>query len=35
LLAPYTSEQMEALPVGLTVNNPKNDSPKYIEPASV
>jgi putative SOS response-associated peptidase YedK len=34
LLVPYSSEGMEARPVGLWVNNPKNDGPKCLEPAS-
>jgi putative SOS response-associated peptidase YedK len=34
LLVPYRSAGMEARPVGLWVNNPKNDSPKCLEPAS-
>ena len=31
LLVPYTSAGMEARPVGLWVNNPKNDGPKCLE----
>jgi putative SOS response-associated peptidase YedK len=34
LLVPYRSAGMEARPVGLWVNNPKNDGPKCLEPAS-
>jgi putative SOS response-associated peptidase YedK len=34
LLLPYTGDDMEARPVGLWVNNPKNDGPKCLEPAS-
>jgi putative SOS response-associated peptidase YedK len=34
LLVPYTSAGMEARPVGLWVNNPKNDGPKCLESAS-
>jgi putative SOS response-associated peptidase YedK len=34
LLVPYTSADMEAHPVGLWVNNPKNDGPKCLGPAS-
>jgi putative SOS response-associated peptidase YedK len=34
LLVPYSSEGMEARPVGLWVNNPRNDGPKCLEPAS-
>jgi putative SOS response-associated peptidase YedK len=33
LLVPYTTAKMEARPVGLWVNNPKNDGPKCLEPA--
>lgn len=33
LLVPYCSASMEARPVGLWVNNPKNDGPKCLEPA--
>jgi putative SOS response-associated peptidase YedK len=33
LLVPYISEEMEARPVGLWVNNPKNDGPKCLEQA--
>jgi putative SOS response-associated peptidase YedK len=32
LLVPYSSEGMEARPVGLSVNNPKNDGSKCLEP---
>jgi hypothetical protein len=31
---PYPGERMEAFPIGLRVNNPKNDDPKCIEPLS-
>ncbi len=34
LLVPYNSEALEAPPVGLWVNNPKNYEPKCLEPAS-
>lgn len=34
LVVPYSSEGMEARPVGLWVNNPKNDGPKCLERAS-
>ncbi len=34
LLVPYNSEEMVAHPVGLFVNNPKNDGPKCLESAS-
>jgi putative SOS response-associated peptidase YedK len=34
LLVPSSSEGMEARPVGLWVNNPKNDGPKCLEPVS-
>ncbi len=33
LLVPYTSEGMEARPVGLWVNNPKHEGSKCLEPA--
>lgn len=32
MLKPYPPEQMQAYPVSRMVNNPKNDSPKCIEP---
>ena len=32
LLAPYTAQAMEAYAVSPTVNSPRNDSPKCIEP---
>jgi len=32
LLVPYSSDSMEARPVGLWVNNPKNDGTKCLEP---
>jgi putative SOS response-associated peptidase YedK len=34
LLVPYSSEKMEARPVGLWVNNPKNQGAKCLEPVS-
>jgi putative SOS response-associated peptidase YedK len=34
LLVPYTTDGMEAHPVGLWVNNPKNDGPKCLERVS-
>jgi putative SOS response-associated peptidase YedK len=33
LLVLYSSEDREARPVGLWVNNPKNDGPRCLEPA--
>jgi putative SOS response-associated peptidase YedK len=32
LFAPYPSEEMEAFPVSLRVNNPSNDDPTCVEP---
>jgi len=32
MLAPYPAEKMRALPVGLAVNNPKNDSAECVRP---
>jgi putative SOS response-associated peptidase YedK len=34
LLVPFAGNDMEARPVGLWVNNPKNDGPKCLEPVS-
>jgi putative SOS response-associated peptidase YedK len=34
LLLPYSNDGMEARPVVLWVNNPKNDGPKCLETAS-
>lgn len=34
LLQPYDSEEMETFPVSLAVNNPRNQGPECIEPAS-
>jgi putative SOS response-associated peptidase YedK len=34
LLVPYISEKMEARPVGLWVNNPRNQGAKCLEPVS-
>ena len=33
LLRPFPPDAMRAYPVGLTVNNPKNDGPGFLEPA--
>lgn len=35
MLAPYPAEKMRARPVGLAVNNPKNDSEECIRPLPV
>jgi len=35
LLVPYNSSGMEARPVSLWVNNPKNDGPRCLEPMGV
>ena len=35
MLAPYPAEKMRSHPVGLTVNNPRNDSRECIQPLSV
>ncbi len=35
LLAPYPAEEMRAHPVGLAVNNPKNDSAECVRPLPV
>ena len=34
MLKPYPAEEMEAIPVGPTVNSPKNDSPDCLTPAA-
>ncbi|MDO9546919.1 MAG: SOS response-associated peptidase [Pelolinea sp.] len=34
MLAPYPAEKMHAHPVGLTVNNPRNDSAECVRPLS-
>jgi putative SOS response-associated peptidase YedK len=34
LLRPYSADAMRAYPVGLLVNNPKNDGPACLGPAS-
>ena len=34
LLRPYTANEMVSYPVSIMVNNPRNDSPRCIEPAS-
>jgi putative SOS response-associated peptidase YedK len=33
LLRPFPSDAMRAYPVGLLVNNPRNDAPACLEPA--
>ncbi len=35
MLKPYPAEEMRAYPIGLRVNNVKNDGPEIIEPASI
>jgi putative SOS response-associated peptidase YedK len=35
LLVPYSRADMEARPVSLWVNNPKNEGPKCLEPANL
>jgi len=35
MLAPYPAEKMRAHPVGLAVNNPKNDSEECVRPLAV
>jgi putative SOS response-associated peptidase YedK len=35
MLAPYPAEKMRAHPVGLAVNNPKNDSAECVRPLPV
>ena len=32
MLAPYPADKMRAHPVGLAVNNPRNDSPECVQP---
>ena len=34
LLGPYPADTMEAFPVGLQVNNPRNDEPSCVDPLS-